>query len=383
MTEVVYPAGAKGEWLAAASRFPALVLTRPGAAVYGLAARTVRGYRMQRRKPAPAGATVISIGNIELGGNGKTPFALWAVETLRRSGERPAYVSRGFGGRAERLDAVTAWLPNGLGGGATVPNGIRVVQAADGLASEIGDEGAMLASRCGDVPLLFSADRHRAVQEAVEWLGATHVVLDDAFQTWQLARDLDIVLVDAREPFGNGRLLPAGSLREEPAAIRRADIIGANGIQDAESLELVAERVRAGAGVSKPVFGIRRTVTFTGPDGTAASLPVSPVAALSSVARPGSFVRLLEGAGVHVAVSIRYPDHHPYLPADIATIEKHRSGTECVVTTEKDWAKLRDLDAPFEPVIARLELDVIPPDGADLPQILRKPQALPAAFVEP
>lgn len=374
---VVYPAGCRDRALLAFTRFPATLVTRPGAALYGWAARTVRRGRLRARHSPSDGPRVISIGNLEVGGNGKTPFAILVIQLLEAAGHRPAYVSRGFGSVAERLDPVTLSLPPGGAGDGPLPSGVRLVRDSRGFAAAVGDEGAMLAMRCPRTPLVFSRDRGRAVDVATRWVGATHVVLDDAFQTWTLHRDLDIVLVDGREPFGNGRLIPAGTLREEPAALARAGLVGANGVGDVDSLRSTGEQVRAAAGRDVPLFGLRRSLVFVDSE----SEPMAPrgrCASLSSIARPQGFDRLLSDAGVDVALSIRYPDHYPYGPADASRIRKVLTGAgiSVLVTTEKDWVKLRELELPCGCVIARLELDVV---GADLLPIIEKPQASPAA----
>lgn len=372
----VYPAGRHAERLVLASRFPAALLTRPAATLYGWAAAAVRRRRLEARVPGTdAAAVVISIGNLEVGGNGKTPFAIEVIRQLRTRGHRPIYVSRGFGGVAVSLPLVTVRVPE-----AERPpvdgRGIRILGTSAGLAREVGDEGAMVASRCPDTPLVFGRDRVRATAVAARHLGASHVILDDAFQTWQAHRDLDVVLLDARHPFGNGRLVPAGTLREPAGALSRAGVVGANGIEDAGALNGFRDTVANAAGREVPVFGLKRSLVFVGGNGAKVPAPTAGFASLSSIARPAGFDRLLSRSGASPALSIRYPDHHRYGAGDVQDIarlvgERAPAG---VITTEKDWAKLRDIDLPFDCAVARLELVVFGADGFDPFGIMEKPQ---------
>jgi tetraacyldisaccharide 4'-kinase len=151
---------------------------------------------------------VISIGNLTVGGTGKTLLAAHVAETLLRAGARVAILSRGYG-RRSREDTVV------------VSDRDRVLADAE----RAGDEPLFLARRLPGVPVIVGADRARSGRIAIERFGATVLVLDDAFQNRRLAKDLDIVAVDGRRPFGNGRMLPAGPLRMPKAEIARAGAI--------------------------------------------------------------------------------------------------------------------------------------------------------------
>jgi tetraacyldisaccharide 4'-kinase len=307
---------------------------------------------------------VVSVGNLVVGGGGKTPLAMKLIESVTAQGGSPVYVSRGFGGQAERLDLVTVVLPE-TGGRYSAVNrrGVRFLRGDDPrLASLVGDEGAMAAGRLPGVPLLFSRNKSEALEAAAKLFAPTHAVMDDAFQSWGVPRDVDVVVVDGAKPFGNGWLLPAGRLREPPEALDRADVIGI-GVEDGQQLSLARDTIASRAGVQRPSFGIRRRIQVDAAAG-------APVAVLSGIGRPDAFERQITDAGAVVEVSFRFPDHHRYTGRDVAWIleQSESRGVDVVLTTEKDWAKLSRLDPPQGRFgIARLSLEFI--DGNPLDYI--------------
>jgi tetraacyldisaccharide 4'-kinase len=258
---------------------------------------------------------------------------------------------------------------------------VRILRPAlGGLSRAVGDEGAMVAMRCPDVPLVFSRDRRRAVDVACDVFDPTHVILDDSFQTWSVTRDVDIVLLDAEHPLGNGRILPAGSLRESAGALRRADAIGFNGVGSEGDLDGLSSWVRRTVDRRIPVFGVLRRLSFVdAATGAACGRPAGRSAALSSIARPSRFETSLVENGLDLCLSIRYPDHHKFEPDDIEFIDRCLAdrGIEHLITTEKDWPKLRENGVPsMKPILSRLELDVV----GDDPVPYEKPQGKPAAL---
>lgn len=318
----------------------------PASWVYQCVSNTVARVRALERAEATAGATVVSVGNLVAGGGGKTPFCLHLVETLEALGRSVAYVSRGYRSRAERFDGLTLVCE----GAATGPGRRVLSRGAVDLVEEVGDEGALVAERAPGVPLVFSRDKARAVEAASGLVGDGVVVVDDAFQSWSLARDIDVVLLDAKRPLGDGWLLPAGSLREEPAALERADVLVFNGATNDEEVSRAASVVWRATGVVRPTAGLRRELRL-------ARTPEGPVLVVSAIARPESFERMA-GKVTDVAVAMRYPDHHRYGADDAVRIRevasKHRCGT--IVTTEKDWVKLRRVGfEEREVTVARLD----------------------------
>jgi len=299
---------------------------RAAAAALGLAARVRgrafdRGLITVRRLPVPC----ISVGNLSVGGTGKTPLVAWLIEELSRLGARPAVVSRGYGGSTR--------------GPARVPT------AGDcDAARRFGDEPALLAERYRGVPVVVGRDRHAAGLIAAATAGTTVVVADDAFQHRRLARDLDIVVLDATRGLGNGRLLPAGPLREPPERLKRAGVIVLNRVSAASDLA-----------------GLRRTVVRLAPrapivetdlefsgwrdalTGAPAELPAGAgVYVFSGIANPGSFRRTLEGQGLRVDGWEVFRDHHAYRPREVERLghAAESSGAAAAVTTAKDAVRI-------------------------------------------
>jgi tetraacyldisaccharide 4'-kinase len=343
--------------------------------MYGGAVAVARKRRLRRAAAGASPATVISIGNIETGGTGKTPCAIFLIEELEKAGATPVYVSRGYASAAEGFPGVTILLPANANGCPPIMPGVRIIDGAiDNLHREIGDEGAVVAGRLPRVPLLFSKRKRIAVEIACSRFSPSHIVLDDAFQTWDLHRDIDIVLLDPVNPFGRGGLIPAGTLREEPAALGRADAVGLIGEAEAADVERIRAMIERETGDEKPVFSLRRRISFATSAGAAAAAPEGTIASLSAIARPDGFDRMLLGAGCRIACSIRYPDHHRYTQDDVRWILSILSARalSTFVTTEKDWVKLAGFD--FGAVNAcRTVLD-LDAGGADILATIQKPR---------
>lgn len=295
------------------------------------------GLRRRRRLPIP----VVSIGNITVGGTGKTPMTRYVCEGLVSRGCRPAVLSYGYGGSRD--------------GEFCVVSTPRQVLCS---AAEVGDEPLMLASKLPGVSVLVGKHRYESGMHAAGELGADVAVMDDGLQVWKLYRDLDIVLVDGTNPFDNGRLLPAGKLREPVSALRRAGCVIITGLEpEDESLaDVTARIVRAAPGV--PVFSARHTPVMLHAVGGGGeigleSLQGRRVFALSSIAHPASFERTLAGTEASVVDRERYRDHHCYTQDDVRRVENRAKerGAEFIVTTEKDAVKLDGLNMEL-PVLA-------------------------------
>jgi tetraacyldisaccharide 4'-kinase len=378
--EIVYPWGGARMFHAPADGALSQMM-RPASFLYERICGAVRSVRTGRRRSLDAGAVVVSVGNLEVGGNGKTPFSIYLVNELACRGHRPLFASRGYKSTAESLSAVTVVAPRSAEPRRWVPSAVRLLRGVTGgLAEAIGDEGAMVAMRCPDAPLVFSHDRRRAIEVGCAMFEPTHVVLDDAFQTWGVERDVDIVLLDAEHPLGNGRVLPAGSLREAPSALRRADVVGFNGVDRDDRLAVLARWAHETVGRPVPVFGMRRCLSFLdATSGAPAERPDGTVAVVSSIGRPHRFEASLVAEGITIGLSLRFPDHFRYGRDDVRRIEGmlRTRGLERVVTTEKDWVKFREVGAPRARLwVARLELAVL---GMDPVRRCEKPQASPAA----
>jgi tetraacyldisaccharide 4'-kinase len=264
-------------------------------------------------------APVISVGNIAVGGRGKTPIVATIAGMLLDMGERPAILSRGYG-RARNEP------------------GVVIVRDAAGIRADLasaGDEPLMLARQLPGVAVLTCPDRYRAGTVAEEQLGATVHVLDDGFQHLQLDRDIDLVIV-GREDVARPVTLPGGRLREPLDTLVAADAV------------LVEEGVVIeSAGLDLPIYSIRRE---TPPDrgATAAAAAGRPVLAVAGIASPARFFRDLRETGWSVADTMAYRDHHRFTRGDVDRMvtNARKTGAAMIVTTEKDYVRLQ----PFEPL---------------------------------
>ena len=302
------------------------------------------GLRKKQRLSRP----VVSVGNITVGGTGKTPTVQYLCRGMASRGWNPAVLSYGYGGSL-----------GGRFGIVSDKSGVRLTPES------AGDEPVMLAAGMPGIPVLVCKDRARSGRAAISDLGADVLLLDDGFQVWKLHRDLDSVLVGAAGPFDNGRTLPAGRLREPPTALKRADCIIAVGDCDPDSRENVLAEVRKRV-PAMPVYFGRFSPSALVSLADRSELPVEAirgrrVLALSAVANPASFEETLAAAGAVIVGGERLPDHHLYSGGDIERINESAVGNdaEFIVTTEKDAVKLggRRFAAPIAALHIRLELD--------------------------
>jgi tetraacyldisaccharide 4'-kinase len=299
---------------------------------YGLAVRFRRFYYLCApfliKKVAQR---VISVGNITLGGTGKTPAVMQIAELLQRHQKKPVVISRGYGRHNESSIVV-------------VSDGNKVlVDAETG-----GDEPVLIGSKLTDVPVVVCSDRHRAALLAHDKFGNDTVILDDGFQHARLQRDLDIVLIDAADPFGNGRLFPAGILREPLSALRRANAILITHVDGSAELESVKRKIRlhtqARIFTSHQVpSGIVDVVT--GEVKPLSVLRDTAVLAFSGIARPAAFTTMLRSLGALVKAEYTYHDHYEYAASDIAAIKQRASNEKAgmIITTEKDAVRIKGL----------------------------------------
>ncbi|HET8577305.1 MAG TPA: tetraacyldisaccharide 4'-kinase [Methylomirabilota bacterium] len=301
----------------------------------GLAARErAYGWGLLRtgRLPCP----VISVGNITLGGSGKTPTVELVVLALRELGATPAVVSRGYG----RLS-----------------RGVEVAADRDGVrldAHRAGDEPLMLAERLPGTPVVVGENRFEAGQIALERCGATVVVLDDAYQNRTVHKDLEILVLNGRAPWGNGRLFPRGTLREPLAALARADLVVVTNGTDVDA-RAVGERLgrhNRRAPVIRASYHV--TEARDGQSGRRAeprTLAGRRLLAFCGLGSPRSFADTLLGLGARVSGIIEFPDHYWYTAADLDGLTRQATamGAE-LVTTEKDWMRLRSLGLPQAPL---------------------------------
>jgi tetraacyldisaccharide 4'-kinase len=329
-------------------------LLEPVAAAYGagVAIRNAlydRGLVPVARVPA----TVVSVGNLTVGGSGKTPTVLWLAQALVRRGRRVGVVARGYGKRRRGVVVVGT-------------DGRALVDPADG-----GDEATLVATRLA-VPVVTAERRADGAALACARFGCDTLVLDDGFQHRALARDADLVLVPA-----DGlpeRLLPAGPLREPARALARARAVLALGDESA-----LPRLPTAPAGTPVFVGRVVPTATVVAADGGVAVhdlglLPRRGVVAVAGVARPERFWDLLARLGVEVVERLRFPDHHPYAARDLARIREAAAGRgRVVVTTEKDLVKLARFEDGDALGLYALRIEVAIEAGERLVDVLLAP----------
>lgn len=274
--------------------WPAATLAPLGAAVAALARRRRELYRAGRRPSERLSVPVIVVGNIFIGGTGKTPLVAWLAEELRGRGRRPGILLRGYGGRSRH------W-PRDVG--------------PDSDPGEVGDEAVLLARRSG-LPVVAGPDRPAAGRRLLE-LGCDVLVSDDGLQHYRLQRDLEIAVVDGQRGLGNGRCFPAGPLREPPDRLQEVDLVIANGASELTpyAFRLQPEPLRPLRAGDRPA-------------------PAGRVHGVAGIGNPGRFFEALRGLGLEV-IPHAFPDHHPYLPEDLG----FGDGLP-VVMTEKDAVKV-------------------------------------------
>jgi tetraacyldisaccharide 4'-kinase len=298
----------------------------------------------------PLGCLIISVGNLTVGGTGKTPIVEKLAKELTASGRRVAILSRGYKSRRPPL-----WrrLIERLRG--RPPDPPRVV--SDGkevlLNSELaGDEPYMLAKNLPKVAVLVSPNRVLSGLYAIRHFGADTLILDDGFQYLPLRDRLDLVLVDSEVPFGNGKLLPRGTLREPPRQLKRADVILLTKCDGSDLSALRAElrRLNPHAPMVECAHSPRYLENvFTGERVPLEILQGLKVGTLSGIARPESFEKGLKRLGAILVYSRRFEDHHRFTVPEVQRVmERSRARlAKAVVTTEKDAVRIPPLPFPL------------------------------------
>ncbi len=316
------------------------------------------------------GTLVVSIGNITVGGTGKTPVVELLARSLRDRGRRVAILSRGY--KSRKLDTPQHWTgPNGR---PLPPESLpKIVSTGSHLLLEskfAGDEPYMLARNLAGVAVIVDKDRVKGGRFAVTQLGADTLLLDDGMQYLRLAHALDLVLVDAREPFGTEALLPRGTLREPPRNLRRASYILITKCDGGSNQTLVSRlrRYNRSAEIIECAHGpIHLENLFTGERQPLAFLRDKWVAAISGIAVPENFERSLEKLGARVEIRRRFPDHHRFPRKEIDKFMQRcvERDMELILTTEKDAVRFprpTDLDVPV--YFLRIEVQILNGHGA-------------------
>ena len=308
------------------------------------------GLLKSRKLPCP----VISIGNIVMGGTGKTPHVIAVAAFLKASGKKPAVISRGYGGRHGKEPVI-------------VHDGSKLCASPD-IA---GDEPVMTAEALENVPVVVHKKRYIAGLKAIKELGADLIILDDGFQHLSLRRDIDIVLLNSFCPFGNGRVFPGGDLREGKHALKRADIIVLTKSETISSGQKEGLRHQLHKKwPDKPIFfSENKFSSFTSLDNK--TLPLDhvhgmPILAFCGLAHPDPFFKALKELDAQILYQKAYPDHHKYKLSDINDIYQRaeKSGAKFIITTKKDGTKIKRLAGlPGNLPILQLNMEAAPEAG--------------------
>jgi tetraacyldisaccharide 4'-kinase len=303
-------------------------------------------------------APVISIGNLTTGGTGKTPLVEWVCRVVAEKGvgknadegtsetKRVCVLSRGYGRANPNMQVV-------------VSNGAELLATE----REAGDEPFLLAkSLLGIAAVISNSDRVAAGQWAIENLNAEVFVLDDGFQHLRLARDLNIVTIDATNPWGGGSLLPNGRLREPVEALSRADCIVITRTEQAEDLASLRKAIQQLLG-DAPVFSSRMVTSgIKRLDGEAvdAALISQPLAAFCGVGNPGSFFNHLRREGLQLVFTRAFADHHSFNQSELdAVIREAKSrGAQSLITTAKDAIKLESLNCGIPCYVLEIQISI-------------------------
>jgi tetraacyldisaccharide 4'-kinase len=286
-----------------------------------------------------ADAPVISVGNITTGGTGKTPLVIWLCGSLGKRAIKCTVLTRGYKTQSGKL----------------------------------ADEPAIIAKSCPAAKVIVNPDRVSAANKAVKDYDAKILVMDDGFQHRKLRRDLDIVAIDATCPFGYGRMLPAGLLREPAKALRRADAVVITRYdqataQQVEQIEKDIEKITPGITIAKATHKHPYARMIKGETLSIDQLKEKAIFAFCGVGNPNAFLNHLKEFGLNVVGSKIYNDHHNYTQADIMNVyeEAKGLGADLILSTQKDWVKTALLLQQNDDILfayLALELEFI--DGAD------------------
>lgn len=319
-------------------------LLLPVSMLYRVAVALARvfGARGRRRIPRPGKSGkrpfIISIGSITAGGAGKTLTTILVARLAGEAGIRTAVASRGYGRKSRGLVMFDATRPR--------------------PAMEVGDEPLVISRALPRATVAVCADRFAALEALAAETDCEAVVMDDAFQHFSVMRDLDVVSVELPAPFGNGRLLPAGPMREPLCALRRASVFVVIGDGDAEIPDKIF-----GMNPDAPVLRARKRPVClfdlaTGGRVDAEKIAGRRIFCFAGLGRMDSFLRTVGKAGGNIAGAVDFPDHYRYRQSDVNDITAKSAGCDMIVTTEKDEVRLEGMKLPPGLFSLRVELEL-------------------------
>jgi tetraacyldisaccharide 4'-kinase len=291
---------------------------------------------------------VISVGNITLGGSGKTPFVLYLAKKLRDKGINFAILTRGYKRRSEGTKE------------------LKRIDSPDLIWEEVGDEPYLLSDHFPDTPIIIGKDRYNSGKIAQAKYQAEVLILDDGFQHWRLKRDLDIVMVDASIDLEKEKLFPEGRLREPLSSLKRASLFVLTRVDQSvhmDNMRKIMQRFNPQAPIVKSILGVTSIINWR--DKTEISLNQlkgKKVLAFCGIGNPFSFEKTLKSLGVEILNAFFFLDHYIYSQNDFLSLEEERkkAGAEFLITTEKDSIRLPEIKSQNPPLlVVQIELKII------------------------
>jgi len=298
--------------------------------IYGFFLRVI--IFLRRRRLYRLGAKVISAGNITLGGTGKTVLVEYIARYLEEKGHRVAVLTRGYKKKVTKS-------PFGFAQGKPSHQVTKY--------EEVGDEAYMLAKKLPAIPVVVGADRVKTAKKAIQDYSVDTLILDDGFQQWHIRKDLEIVAIDAQNPFGNKRLIPRGILREPLGGLGRADIFmltKTNFNSDTEALKVFLKSLNPAAGILESRHEPEGFFDFNHPQESIDldALRGKSVVLFCGIGDPDSFAALISSLGINISAFRKFPDHYNYTMRDIDNLIKtaKEKNIDTIITTEKDMVRV-------------------------------------------
>jgi len=286
---------------------------------------------------------VICVGNLTTGGTGKTPAVIKIAGMFQAMGKKVAVISRGYGGSY---------------------NGVKVIDPGRDNATDVGDEPLLMARQLKGIPVVVSRDRHAGGMNLCSSKRFDIIILDDGFQHLRLKRDLDIVLIDANLPFGNGHLLPMGILREPLNALKRADAFILTRVDISSNINNLCSLITR-LNPKAPIFksshrpvGLKVLEDGALRDETAGFIKGKKIIAFAGIANPDSFFDMITGMGGVISNKISFRDHMAFSAKDLELLDSSAGEGKILMTTEKDLARINHFNFRSPLAVLKIELSL-------------------------